>query len=249
MSQYENFAYIYDELMEDVEYEQWLKFIMNEITKNNLKEKSICELGCGTGNMTMLLAKAGYDMIGIDISEDMLMVAREKAVDSDCGILYLQQDMREFELYGTVDTIIATCDSLNYIDKEGVEKVFKLVKNYLNPDGLFIFDLNTGYKFSHIYSGKSFSELGENFAYIWENQYNIIEKINEYYISFFVEDKSGRYERFDEYHQEFVHETSEIRKVASNNNMTILGVYNNYSKEKTTNTTQRITYVLKKGIK
>lgn len=147
--------------------------------KYNINPKLIAELGCGTGNITGRLAKEGYDMIGIDISEEMLSVARQKAVDEgDKNILYLLQDMTEFELYGTVDVILCLCDSINYITEyEDIVKVFKLVNNYLEPGGLFIFDINTEYKFKNILGENTFADSEENAAYIWQNYYDENERI------------------------------------------------------------------------
>ena len=152
---------------------------IEKIWKKYKKEpKLIAELGCGTGNITGRLAKKGYDMIGIDISEEMLSVAREKAAEEGDDILYLLQDMTEFELYGTVDIILSLCDSMNYItDKEDMLKVFKLANNYLDPHGLFIFDLNTEYKFKNVLSDNTFAETTDDAAYIWENTYDEDEKI------------------------------------------------------------------------
>lgn len=109
------------------------------------------DLGCGTGNMTELLAKEGYDMIGVDNSEDMLEIASEKRAESGLNILYLLQDMREFELYGTVKAVVSICDSINYIlEEDDLREVFSLVNNYLDPKGMFIFDLNTKYKYEQM---------------------------------------------------------------------------------------------------
>ena len=111
---YESFARVYDELMDNVPYVEWAEFYVDILKRNGAEEGLVCELGCGTGNMTELLAGAGYDMIGIDNSEEMLLIAREKAAERQ-EILYLQQDMREFELYGTVRACVSVCDCVNYV--------------------------------------------------------------------------------------------------------------------------------------
>ena len=189
MDAYRDFAYVYDELMDDVPYEKWCERIVALIEKygvsrpvgqqkdsngSELEECSIeegreevscgcgpeelsesgellesernlvVELGCGTGTLTQLLYDRGFDMIGVDSSEEMLNVAAQKKEASGAEILYLLQDMKELELYSTVGTVVSVCDSLNYItEEEDLLTVFRLVENYLYPGGVFIFDLNT----------------------------------------------------------------------------------------------------------
>ena len=127
MGSYENFARVYDELMDNVPYEEWAQFILNLLQDRKITEGLVLELGCGTGKLMTLLGKAGFDMIGVDNSVEMLQIAREKTSQD---FLYLLQDMREFELYGTVKAVISVCDSVNYITKkEELRKVFQLV-NY-----------------------------------------------------------------------------------------------------------------------
>ncbi len=246
MSRYEDFAFIYDELMSEVDYDRWAKFIDGKLKSHDREVRMVCELGCGTGAMTARLSRMGYEMIGIDLSESMLMIAREKASETGEDILYLQQDMTEFELYGTVDAVIATCDSFNYVDSEGLKKVFKLMDNYLHPGGLFIFDLNTEYKFREVYGDRTFSEVGEDFAYIWENSYDETAKVNEYNITFFVEEDEG-YGRFEEYHQEYVHTFEEVENLAKERGFVIAGKVDDYGDEEVSEKTQRVTYILRKG--
>ena len=145
---YTDFARVYDELMDNVPYEEWAQFILNLLQDRKITEGLVLELGCGTGKLMTLLGKAGFDMIGVDNSVEMLQIAREKTSQD---FLYLLQDMREFELYGTVKAVISVCDSVNYITKkEELRKVFQLVNNYLDPEGVFIFDFNTEYKYREL---------------------------------------------------------------------------------------------------
>lgn len=156
MESYTDFAYIYDKLI-DQDYEKWADYIEEIFKKHGVKPNLVLDLGCGTGSITNILAKRGYDMIGVDLSPDMLNVARDKALEENLDVLYLCQDIREFELYGTVDAIICTLDVLNYITKpEDLRLVFSLVKNYLNPDGIFIFDINTEYKLKNVLGNNTF---------------------------------------------------------------------------------------------
>ena len=134
--------------MDNVPYEEWAQFILNLLQDRKITEGLVLELGCGTGKLMTLLGKVGFDMIGVDNSVEMLQIAKEKTSQD---FLYLLQDMREFELYGTVKAVISVCDSVNYITKkEELRKVFQLVNNYLDPEGLFIFDFNTEYKYREL---------------------------------------------------------------------------------------------------
>ena len=144
MEAYTSFARVYDTFMDNIPYEEWCEYLTGLMREYGVRDGLVLDLGCGTGNMTELLAKAGYDMIGADNAEEMLEIAMEKRDKSGYDILYLLQDMREFELYGTVRAVISVCDSVNYItEPEELQEVFRLVNNYLVPKGVFFFDFNS----------------------------------------------------------------------------------------------------------
>ncbi len=209
MEAYTDFASVYDTFMDETPYEEWCDFLVGLLTKygkesdsgkafpteyaeNNLQQErnSILDLGCGTGTLTELLAARGYDMIGIDNSQEMLQIAMEKRERSGADILYLMQDMREFELYGTVGAVISVCDSLNYLlEEEDLLQTFRLVNNYLYPGGLFLFDFNTVYKYREIIGDATIAENREDCSFIWENYYHPEEEINEYDLTIFVKEK------------------------------------------------------------
>ena len=139
MEAYTSFARVYDTFMDNIPYEEWCEYLTGLMREYGVRDGLVLDLGCGTGNMTELLAKAGYDMIGADNAEEMLEIAMEKRDKSGHDILYLLQDMREFELYGTVRAVISVCDSVNYItEPEELQEVFRLVNNYLDPKGVLI---------------------------------------------------------------------------------------------------------------
>ena len=224
MDAYGDFAYVYDEFMDNTPYEQWCEYLCESINKygvskperetkdvweKNVTQKDVLEseknlvvdLGCGTGTLTQMLYKMGYDMIGVDNSQEMLSVAMEKRDREGSHILYLLQDMRELELYSTVGTILSVCDSINYIlDEEELLEVFQLVNNYLYPGGLFIFDFNTVFKYSEVIGDVTIAENRENCSFIWENYYHEEEEINEYDLTVFVQEEDGRFKRFQENH-------------------------------------------------
>lgn len=245
MAIYENFAKVYDIFMENIPYEEWVLYLEKIFKKYEKSPKLVAELGCGTGTMTTLLAKKGYEMIGIDFSEQMLAKAREKAIDNKVNILFLEQDMTEFELYGTVDCVISVCDSINYIlEEEQLLKVFKLVNNYLEPKGLFIFDINTKYKFENILGCNSFSQTTEDAAYTLENYYDEEEELNEFYTNFFIKDKeTNLYHRFEEIHYERAYSIEKIEKLLAKANLKLLGVYDELSFEIPKKDSERIFFI------
>lgn len=247
MQAYENFSKVYDIFMNDTPYDEWSEYIEKIWTKYNLKPSLVAELGCGTGNMTQRLSKKGYDMIGIDLSEQMLSIAKKKAETENLNILYLNQDMREFELFGTVDSIICICDSINYIlEYNELVNVFKLANNYLNPGGLFIFDLNTIYKFQNILASNSFSETTENAAYTWENYYDSEKMINEFYTNFFIKDEnSNLYHRFEEYHYEKAYSIETIKKALTEAKLNIINIFDEFTFESPKADSNRIYFISK----
>ncbi len=214
MEAYSDFAYVYDEFMDNTPYEKWCEYLCESIRKYGVSrpdreakdilesEKNlVVDLGCGTGTLTQMLYEAGYDMIGVDNSEEMLSVAMEKRDLAGSEILYLLQDMRELELYSTVGTVISVCDSINYIlEEEELLEVFKLVNNYLYPGGLFIFDFNTVYKYEEVIGDATIAENREECSFIWENFYHEEEEINEYDLTVFVQEENGLFRRFQENH-------------------------------------------------
>ena len=198
---YETFARVYDTFMDEVPYDEWAACLIRELRRDGIRDGLVLDLGCGTGQMTRRLAEAGYDMIGVDLSADMLQIAQERKGKHD--ILYLQQDVRAFELYGTVRAVISTCDSLNYVtDPEDMVRVFSLVNNYLDPGGLFLFDLNSVGYYEKLCADNTFAESRDECSFIWENSYDPETKINEYDLTLFLLRENGMYERFLETHRE-----------------------------------------------
>ncbi len=249
MSAYESFASVYDLFMGDIDYDGWVEYVEKIWEKFNIKPEIVCELGCGTGNISLRLAKKGYDMIGIDNSADMLSKARQKAEGIE-NMLFLLQDMREFELYGTVNSILCLCDSLNYItEDEDMQQVFDLVNNYLHPNGLFVFDMNTEYKFKEIYGENTFTEVDDEAVYIWENYYDEEEKINEYYLNFFVKNSGGTYNRTQEEHYERAYSLEEIKKFIEKSGMRFEAAYDAFTFEPVREDSERIYVVAREVLK
>lgn len=186
MEPYTSFASVYDMFMDNIPYDMWTDYVDSLLKKYGIHGGLLLELGCGTGNMTRRLSSKGYDTIGIDSSEEMLAIARDKS-DEDSSDLYLCQDMREFELYGTVSAVVSVCDSMNYIlSEDDLIKIFRLVNNYLDPKGLFIFDMDTEYAYKDIIGDQTIAENREEGSFIWENTYYDEEKINQVDLTLFI---------------------------------------------------------------
>lgn len=234
MEAYTDFASVYDIFMDDTPYEEWASYIMDlleeyGVAKGDLQEAEsarqkalavernvVVDLGCGTGTLTELLADRGCDMIGIDASQEMLNIALEKRERSGKEILYLCQDMRELELYGTAGAVISVCDSLNYLlEEEEMLRVFRLVNNYLYPGGVFLFDFNTVYKYETVIGDSVIAENREDCSFIWENYYDAEGQINEYDLTIFArtdnQDGEDIFRRFTETHYQRGYTLEEMR--------------------------------------
>ena len=203
---YGEFARIYDKL-QSINYEKYVEYIESVFRRFNKKPELVLDLACGSGTLTCMMAEKGYDMIGLDLSPEMLDIANEKAKEKGLDILFINQDMCDFELYGTVDAI-------NYItDKEALKKVFALVKNYLNPDGIMIFDINSEHKLRKVLGENTFVEDEEGVFYVWQNEFDEEEKICTFILDIFEEDEDGKYSRFQEYQEERAYSTPELEEI------------------------------------
>lgn len=248
MEAYTGFAQVYDQFMEDVPYEDWLDIIHTHLKNEAIEDGLILDLGCGTGTMTRLLADKGYDMIGIDGSEEMLMEAREAEYDLERSrpILYLCQDMREFELYGTVRAIVSICDCMNYmLTKEDLTTVFRLANNYLDPGGIFLFDMNTPYKFREVMGNQTIAENGEGASFIWENYYDAQTGRNEYDLTLFIEQENGLYERVEEVHEQRGYEIHEVKTCADLAGMEFVAVFDAVTLKPPTDQSERLFYLFR----
>jgi len=239
MASYESFAKVYDELMDNVPYDTWTEHLIRDLKEYDITDGLICELGCGTGNVTARLSKAGYDMIGVDDAEEMLSVAREKQ-DSE-QILYLQQDMRSFELYGTVRAVVSICDCMNYLlEEEDLLKTFQLVNNYLDPDGIFIFDFNTIYKYKEVMGDTVIAENREDCSFIWENYYDVEEEINEYDLTIFVQTQEDLFQRFTETHLQRGYTLAQMQEILQKAGLVFLKAIDVDTQGEVTEQTERI---------
>jgi len=244
---YEGFAEVYDRLTRDIEYGKWADYLESVFLKFGDKPRLVLELACGTGSLAIEMAKRGYDMIGLDISCDMLSIAKEKSLSRGLDILFINQDMRSFELYGTVDAVICMLDSMNYItDRTDLERVFGLVRMYLNPGGLFIFDINSEYKLSGILGQNTFYELDDDISWIWHNTYDPSRRLSTFELTFFRKTGNGLYARFDETHIERAWSDEEIADALEKASMELLGRFGNLSFSPPSPEEERIFYIARK---
>lgn len=246
MEAYTSFARVYDTFMDNVPYKEWADYLGKILKEYGIDDGLVLDLGCGTGSMTEMLASSGYDMIGVDNAEEMLEIAMEKKVESGHDILYLLQDMREFELYGTVRAVISACDSVNYItDDEDLTEVFRLVNNYLDPEGLFVFDFNTEYKYRELLGEQTIAEDREECSFIWDNYYDEDERINEYELTLFVRDEEQPqlYRKYQEEHFQRAYTLEQIRHMLIEAGLEYVTAYDDYTKESPHDRSERICVV------
>ena len=241
MEAYTSFARVYDTFMDNIPYEEWCEYLTGLLREYNVDEGLILDLGCGTGSVTELLAERGYDMIGVDNSEEMLEVAMEKRVESGYDILYLLQDMREFELYGTVRAVVSICDSINYItEPEELLDVFSLVNNYLDPGGVFIFDFNTLYKYQEVLGDRTIAENREECSFIWDNYYYEDERINEYELSLFIREENDLYRKYEETHYQRAYTLEEMVNLVKRSGLEFVAAYDAFTREVPSEQSERI---------
>ena len=258
MEAYTSFASVYDTFMDNVPYEEWGEYIYSLLCRYGVRDGIVLDLGCGTGTMTEILAGYGYDMIGVDNSEDMLELAMEKRIASGHDILYLLQDMREFELYGTVRAVVSVCDSVNYItEPEELAGVFRLVNNYLDPGGIFLFDFNTEYKYREVMGDCTIAEDRGPCSFIWDNCYYEEERINEYDLTLFIregtvpgqnegaeeddtEENGALYRKYTETHFQRGYTLEEIRELLSSAGLIFQAAYDMDTREAAGEKSERV---------
>lgn len=316
MEAYTSFAQVYDMFMDNVPYMKWCDYIEKILKEYGISEGAVLDLGCGTGKMTRIMSKKGYDMIGVDLSYDMLDIARqaeymdsedmypddvegdshdeetleedsfveafsggsfmEEALEEDSfmgealekdsccetgfeddkeeefepGILYLLQDMRELELYGTVRACYCACDSLNYIlEEDEVLTVFERVNEYLDEDGVFIFDINSHYKYKSLLADNTIAENREEGSFIWDNYFDEKEGINEYDLTLFIqkEENSDEFIRFQETHYQKCYELDEIKELLKKAGFVFVKACDAYTDNEVSAESEKITIVARKN--
>ena len=244
MEAYTGFAQVYDTFMDNTPYKEWAERIRTILAKEGIKEGLVLDLGCGTGSLTTILSDLGYDMIGVDLSPEMLQIAQDKRKGRD--ILYLCQGMREFELYGTVRAVVSVCDSVNYLTEDGdLTECFRLVNNYLDPSGLFIFDFNTLYKYRDVIGETTIAENREEASFIWENYFDEEEQLNEYELTIFAKEGNGLYRKFEEVHLQRGYTLSQMKEALKSAGMEFVDAFDSDTLKEPTDESERILVIAK----
>ena len=200
---YEGFAEIYDELMNDVNYESWADYYTRMLSIYGVREGKICECACGTGGLTLPLVRRGFQMTGVDLSREMLWQAAQKARKNGIAMPFVQQDMKALNLHRPMDAVIATCDGVNYLLKEeDLISFFRSARRSIRPGGALIFDVSTPHKLRDILCAGLFCEDRENITYIWQNTWHERRQCVDLDLCFFIREKDGRYRRMEEHQQQ-----------------------------------------------
>lgn len=242
------FSSVYDILTENVEYERIADKVCSLLHESSVDGGLLLDLGCGTGSLSFLLEKNGYDVIGIDASEDMLMVANEKKYDENSSALFLCQKAEELDLYGTINCAVSSLDTFNHIESiTKVEKAISLVSLFMEMSGIFIFDMNTPYKHKKILGNNTFVYDMDEVYCVWQNSYDEKEEKTNIDLDFFIknEDDEG-YERYSENFSEYVYSMDEIIRIIEKCGFTLLNTTDDYSDNPVNDTTERITFICKK---
>ena len=221
---YEGFANVYDHVMDQIPYEEWFEKLKKYLKDHGLESGRICELGCGTGIMTEKFAGAGYEMIGLDQSVEMLALAKVKQVETKSEILYLNQKMEELELDSPVEAFISVCDSLNYLlQEEQLTSLFGRVEKYLKPGGYFIFDLKTAYCYRTVIGNQTWVEQDDEVSYIWDNYFYEDQDINEYMLTIFRKQPDTElYERVEESHYQRAYQLNVLKQLLEEAGLTFV---------------------------
>ena len=244
---YGEFAKIYDDLLnEDINYDNMVSRIIEICNEHNIECKDYLDVACGTGNVTVRLAKHFKDIYAVDLSEDMLREAFNKLKENRIKGKIICQDMTEMQLNRKFDLITSVLDSTNYItDEDDLKKYFSSVKEHLKDDGIFIFDVNSYYKLSQILGNNIYTYSEEDVFYTWENVFE--DDMVSMFLTFFV--KQGElYERFEEEHFERAYREEELERALSNCGLEIINKFDGYSNNKVQACSERIVYVVKKNI-
>ena len=246
MDAYTSFASVYDLFMDNVPYEEWCAFLCKILAQHGITDGPVLDLGCGTGKMTRLMSEQGYDMTGIDNAAEMLQIAAMEP--GEVPILYLLQDMQDLELDGCVHAVYSVCDCVNYVlDEEELQQAFSRVHEYLEEDGVFIFDVNTSYKYTKLLAENTFAESRDEGSFIWDNYYNEEERINEYDLTLFIPEGDELYRRYTETHYQRNYETETLLKLLKNAGFTDICVYDDYTDAPLCEMSERAVFVAKKS--
>lgn len=243
---YQHFALLYDELMMDAPYENWLQFIVKNISKYGNGGRRLLDLDCGTGTLSIPLSLQGYNVTGIDLSEEMLAIAHTKSIEAGVQITYFQQDMKELEGFEPFDIIGVFCDSLNYLQTEqDVELTFNKIYEHLLPGGLLLFDVHSIYKMENIFIGQTYCSNEEEISYIWNCFAGEQPHSVEHELTFFVKENDS-YDRYDEVHYQRTFEVDTYQQWLEKAGFELLKISADFTENKPEENSERIFFIAKK---
>lgn len=246
MSGYGRFAYYYDRLTENVDYGKIAARCDELIKKYSSEKEVVVDLACGTGSLSEALAKLDYDVVGVDLSQQMLEEAMDKRYDSGLNIQYLCQDMTELDLYGAADAVICVLDSINHLESvEAVQKTIESVSKFTCDGGMFIFDVNTAYKHREILADNAFCYDLDGLFCAWQNELNDDDSVN-IYLDFFEQQEDGSYERFSEDFTERIYDDDMLCDTLKKQGFELIGKFDGFEDKAVSEDTQRILYVCKR---
>ena len=225
---YTGFAEVYDELMGEVNYRNWADLYCDLMAQYGITKGKVCECACGTGALTIPLYKKGFHMTGVDISQDKLWIAAQKARKAGIAIPFVRQDMRELRLHRPMDAVLATCDGVNYLlREEDVLAFFESAYQALRPGGGLFFDISTPYKLENKLGNQIICDDSEHITYFWQNAYHPSTRQVEMHLCFFVRQEDGSYKRIDEEQKQRAWTAEEIERMLMQAGFDRIAVYGN----------------------
>ncbi|MEE1321757.1 MAG: class I SAM-dependent methyltransferase [Acutalibacteraceae bacterium] len=247
MAGYGDFAYYYDLLTENVDYESRCNYIHSLLAENGIGKGILLDLACGTGTASFLLSQKGYDMIGVDASEEMLSVAQEKKAESGEDIIFLCQKMEELDLFGTINGAVCTLDSINHVTNEAtVKEIFRRVSLFMEDKGIFIFDVNTPFKHREILGNNTFVYDMDEVYCVWQNSTDS-ELLTGISLDIFEKDEEDDvYYKYSEQFCEKGYSLSDIENWVKEYKFDVIGIYEEMTKKPVKEDTQRAVFVLRK---
>ncbi len=237
---YQAFAELYDELMNDVDYESWADYYTRLLSVYGIRGGKICECACGTGSLTLPMYRRGFQLTGVDVSQDMLWQAAQKSRKQGIAIPFVRQDMRALNLHRPMDAVIATCDGVNYLlTEEDLLSFFRAAFRSIRPGGALIFDVSTPYKLKEILCAGLFGEDRENITYLWQNTWHEKRKTVELDLVFFTRREDGMYRRIDERQHQRAWEQQELKETLWKAGFRAVSLYGDYTMNAASEKNQR----------
>ncbi len=242
------FSSVYDILTENVEYEKIANKICSLLSQNGVNGGLLLDLGCGTGTLSFLLEEKGFEVIGVDPSEDMLAVANEKKYDLDSNTMFLCQNGEELDLYGTIDCAVCSLDTVNHIESlKKIESVFKRISLFMNLGGVLVFDMNTPYKHEKVLGDNTFVYDMDEVYCVWQNSFDKENNRTQIDLDFFIKNEDNEdFTRFSESFCEYSYKLADILKILEGCGFEIISTCDDYCESPTTETTERVTITAKK---